>query len=78
MPLNKYNANVTDPGTAAFFGDPSPPFVPLSDVRFGAPGVVMPQALPAQNQVFPNLAFSIQNFPSPHVIYDNKRNGVAF
>ncbi len=81
MGIKQYGDSVTlAPNTLSFFGDPAPTYVPLADVAFGNPldYVILPHALPPQSMVFPNLAWGMMQWPSAHVIFDEKRNGVAF
>lgn len=79
---NKYNVSPTDPRatTQAFLGDPRPAYVPLADVAFGAPNIVMPHSLPDPSQLFPAPTFNKMQIPVPAIgtILDERRNGVTF
>lgn len=76
--MNKENP-MTMPSVATWFRFPQPQYVPLSDVAFGASGIVMPQALPPSSMVFPNASFNkMLNIPSSAAIYDTGRTGRIF
>lgn len=79
---DKFNVKITQPGVAVqgFLSDPRPQYIPLSDVAFGPPNIVMPHALPNPSQVFPAPIFNKMQIPVPSIgtIFDEKRNGVSF
>lgn len=77
--MSKYNVDVMTPYALPFLSDPRPPYVPLADVAFGPSQVVLPMTLPPQSQAFRAPWFNkMLNIPSPRVIYDSDRNGIAF
>lgn len=78
MALNKTGAQPTDPGMQFSLGNPRPQYIPLADVAFGPLQPVLPHALPPTSMVFPNITYNQMAFPGVHVLYDAKRNGVAF
>lgn len=57
---------------------PVPPYIPLADVAFGAPNIVLPHQLPPSSMVFPNApANKMSNLPGLQTIYDYQRKGIA-
>lgn len=76
---NKSGVAITDPGVGARLGNPMPQYIPLADVSFGPMQIVLPHQLPPSDMVFPNPSWNgMLNIPSVHVLYDEKRNGIAF
>lgn len=58
--------------------NPASGLVPLADVSFGAPEIVLPHELPPQSMPYPQSWFSyLSGFPGVQTIYENRRNGVV-
>lgn len=75
---NKSGFPIT-PTIEAWFRAPLPQYVPLSDVAFAPPEIVMPHALPPSSMVFPNaMANKMLNIPSAAAVYDTGRTGRIF
>lgn len=83
MALNKYGIppQAANSGLDGL-GIPMPQYVALADVAFGGgrDPVVLPHALPSASAYFPTQYFNgmLGLPPSIHVLYDQKRNGIAF
>lgn len=69
----------TAPTILDWFRNPTPQYVPLADVAFAPPEIVMPHALPPSSMVFPNASFNkMLNIPSAAAVYDTGRTGRIF
>lgn len=73
------DGNPITPTILSWFGNPKTQYVPLSDVAFAPPEIVMPHPLPPTSMVFPNASFNkMLNIPSTEAVYNTGRTGRIF